>query len=224
MKYFYIAGLTFVVSTISVAIYTRVSMLSLGILYDKSIVGVFQLCCFFLLHHGHLSVIHLSLVITINFFLKKWNVATHKVSKLNLLVVIISLPIILSTYAFGSMIYKCLIWWGFTMQVYTFNDFVIFDYDFITWCYFIEILLRGTSGFVFFSKKCSLYLVWLNIPFIYGMCCDFIGQSCFLLLFSIIWFRHGFVLKCICKHSFQELVIDNFDLWYWQNKRIYWFR
>lgn len=37
MKYLLVAGLTFVVSTISVAIYTRVSMLSLGFFYDKSI-------------------------------------------------------------------------------------------------------------------------------------------------------------------------------------------
>ncbi|VCW13926.1 hypothetical protein BANRA_01252 [Escherichia coli] len=78
---------------------------------------------------------------------------------------------------------------------------------------------------LFFLKMFAILIFSLavNIPFIYmyGMCgaaaATLLTELFSLTVFNYL-FRRGLVLKCICKHSFQELVIDNFDLLYYRIK------
>lgn len=162
MKYLLVAGLTFVVSTISVAIYTRVSMLSLGFFYDKSIVGVFSIAVSLAASWSFVCNSLITSSLPSIFSEKNDNVATHKASKLNLLVVIISLPIILSTYAFGSMIINAL--YG---EAYNAAYIPLMILSFSTMISSLGVIssrfIARYSGYAFLSKKCSpyLYLVWL---------------------------------------------------------------
>ncbi|HCQ7076690.1 TPA: oligosaccharide flippase family protein, partial [Escherichia coli] len=159
MKYLLVAGLTFVVSTISVAIYTRVSMLSLGFFYDKSIVGVFSIAVSLAASWSFVCNSLITSSLPSIFSEKNDNVATHKASKLNLLVVIISLPIILSTYAFGSMIINAL--YG---EAYNAAYIPLMILSFSTMISSLGVIssrfIARYSGYAFLSKKMFAILIF----------------------------------------------------------------
>lgn len=98
MKYLVGAGITFVVSTISVAIYTRISMLSLGFFYDKSIVGIFSVSVSLAASWSFVCNSLITSSLPSIFSEKSDERAANKASKLNLVVLGISVPIIFATY------------------------------------------------------------------------------------------------------------------------------
>ncbi|HII3495221.1 TPA: oligosaccharide flippase family protein, partial [Klebsiella pneumoniae] len=202
MKYLVGAGITFVVSTISVAIYTRISMLSLGFFYDKSIVGIFSVSVSLAASWSFVCNSLITSSLPSIFSEKSDERAANKASKLNLVVLGISVPIIFATYFLGAFFIRLL--YG-ESYIGAYVPLVILSFS--TMVSLLGIIsarfIARFSGYAFLSKKMLsvvILSVFLNIPLIYfyGMLgaaiATLLTELFSLTLFNYL-FKRGIVLK-----------------------------
>ena len=153
MKYLVGAGITFVVSTISVAIYTRISMLSLGFFYDKSIVGIFSVSVSLAASWSFVCNSLITSSLPSIFSEKSDERAANKASKLNLVVLGISVPIIFATYFFRGFFFIRLLYGESYIGAYV--PLVILSFS--TMVSLLGIIsarfIARFSGYAFLSKK-----------------------------------------------------------------------
>ncbi|HDH7818066.1 TPA: oligosaccharide flippase family protein, partial [Raoultella ornithinolytica] len=169
MKYLLSAGTAFVLSSISVAIYTRMSMLLLGYLYSNSIVGVFSVAVSLAASWSFICNAFITSNLPSVFSEKNDANAMEKAAKLNLIILMIGLPIIL----------------GVSFCGYYFIDF-LYGQEFLAAYIPLVILSVSTlvsslgiisarfiarfSGYKFLSKKMlsvAFFSLIVNIPLIY---------------------------------------------------------
>lgn len=202
MKYLIGAGVTFVVSTISVAIYTRISMLSLGFFYDKSTVGIFSVAVSLAASWSFVCNSLITSSLPSIFSEKNDNKAADKASKLNVIVMVISMPIIIVTYLLGSFFIRLL--YG-ESYIEAYIPLIILSFS--TMISLLGIIsarfIARFSGYAFLSKKMLsvvILSVFLNIPLIYyfGMLgaaiATLLTEFFSLTLFNYL-FKKGVVLK-----------------------------
>lgn len=202
MKYLVGAGITFVVSTISVAIYTRISMLSLGFFYDKSIVGIFSVSVSLAASWSFVCNSLITSSLPSIFSEKNDERAANKASKLNLVVLGISVPIIFATYFLGAFFIR-LLYGDSYMGAYV--PLVILSFS--TMVSLLGIIsarfIARFSGYAFLSKKMLsvvILSVFLNIPLIYfygmlGAAIATLLTELFSLTLFNYFFKRGIVLK-----------------------------
>ncbi|MFE8117179.1 oligosaccharide flippase family protein [Brenneria goodwinii] len=100
-KYLVVAGLTFVVSTLSIAIYTRISMLALGYIDGNYAVGVFSVAVTLASSWSFICNAFITSTLPSIFSEKNDDIASIKTAKLNIFIIIIGMPIILAIAFIG---------------------------------------------------------------------------------------------------------------------------
>ncbi|ELY7231708.1 hypothetical protein L421_03444 [Klebsiella variicola] len=213
MKYLIGAGITFVVSTISVAIYTRISMLSLGYFYDKSLVGIFSVSVSLATSWSFVCNSLITSSLPSIFSEKNDAQATLKASRLNTIIIACSMPIILLTYLFGSFFIRVLYGGDY---VSAFTPLVILSFS--TMISSLGIIsarfIARFSGYTFLSKKMLSVVIFsfiINIPLIYyyGMLgaavATLLTELLSLTIFNYL-FRRGIVLKMHLMAFFPRLL------------------
>ncbi|HCI4466687.1 TPA: oligosaccharide flippase family protein, partial [Klebsiella pneumoniae] len=213
MKYLIGAGITFVVSTISVAIYTRISMLSLGYFYDKSLVGIFSVSVSLATSWSFVCNSLITSSLPSIFSEKNDAQATLKASRLNTIIIACSMPIILLTYLFGSFFIRVLYGGDY---VSAFTPLVILSFS--TMISSLGIIsarfIARFSGYTFLSKKMLSVVIFsfiINIPLIYyyGMLgaavATLLTELLSLTIFNYL-FRRGIVLKMHLMTFFPRLL------------------
>ncbi|WP_407252854.1 flippase [Klebsiella pneumoniae] len=101
-KYLFKTGITFVVSTISVAIYIRLSMLCLGYMDGASTVGVYSVAATLATSWGFICQSFIKSTLPSIFSEKEHHLAIMKSATLSVLVVCIASPILLGAFIFGE--------------------------------------------------------------------------------------------------------------------------
>ncbi|TQN55426.1 oligosaccharide flippase family protein [Raoultella planticola] len=109
VRYLLFTGLTFVISSVSVALYTRISILSLGYFFDNSAVGIFSVAVSLAASWSFICNAFITSTLPSIFSERVGEVAITKTANLNVLILAVSIPIIIFICSFGyffiSMLY-----------------------------------------------------------------------------------------------------------------------
>ncbi|MDI7001769.1 oligosaccharide flippase family protein [Klebsiella pneumoniae] len=202
MKYLLSAGTAFVLSSISVAIYTRMSMLLLGYLYSNSIVGVFSVAVSLAASWSFICNAFITSNLPSVFSEKNDANAMEKAAKLNQIILMIGLPIILCVsfcgYYFIDLLYGQEFLAAYIPLVILSVSTLISSLGIIS-----ARFIARFSGYKFLSKKMlsvAFFSLIVNIPLIYfygingAAFATLITEVISLTLFNYL-FKHGVVFK-----------------------------
>lgn len=194
-RYLLRAGATFVISSLSVAIYTRISMLMLGFFDGDSAVGIFSVAVSLAASWSFICNAFIISTLPSIFSEKDDDKAEYKTASLNLLVILIGIPIIIGISSFGYYVILHLYGEGF---IGAYIPLIIVSVSTL-------MSLLGTisaryiarySGYSFLSKKMltvSFFSFFISIPLVYWY--GIIGAAlCSLLteFFSMTFFNYFF--------------------------------
>ena len=214
-KFLFKTGMTFVVSSLSVAIYTRMSMLTLGYLKGDYAVGIFSVAVTLSTSWAFVCNSFITSTMPSIFSEKDDDSAAIKTARLSLLVVCIGLPVFFCVFLLGP--YAIHLLYG---EKYTASFYPLVILTFSTMISMLGVVssryIAKYSGYAFLSKKMlsvCIFGFFINIIFVYKF--GIIGAAFSTLLTEILsltvfnyFFRKGMVyrvhrlmlsLKCLKK-------------------------
>ncbi|MFS3895584.1 oligosaccharide flippase family protein [Raoultella ornithinolytica] len=202
VRYVIGAGSSFVISSLSVAIYTRLSLLTLGFFDGKSAVGVYSIAATLATSWSFIlnSIVTSSLPSI--FSELRHDIALKKTAKLNLIVMMISFPVIIGVFLLGQWFID--FFYG-TLYSESFLPLIILTFStmFGALGTVSARFIAKYSGYGFLSKKMllvALVSVIINIIFIYfygivgAAFANVLTQFLSLTVFNYT-FKRGLVLK-----------------------------
>ncbi|TDQ24892.1 O-antigen/teichoic acid export membrane protein [Raoultella sp. BIGb0149] len=157
-KYLLVTGASFALSSISVAIYTRLSMLLLGFMDGSSVVGIYSVAVTLASSWSFVCQSFVTSSLPAIFAEKDQAATISKSAKLNLIVIIISLPMIVGGFFVGPWFIK--VFYG----VHYLDAFLpMMILNFATMCTSLGTVsgryIAKLSGYAFLSKKMLLVTV-----------------------------------------------------------------
>lgn len=185
-KYMLNVGSTFVISTISGAIYTRMSMLILGILASQSFVGIYSVAVSLSTCWTFVCNALITSSLPGLFSEKDEKLAINRFSKLSLLVFMVSLPFFAFIAFYGNYIINIL--YGYEYQDAYYPLVILSGAAVISMLGTVSArLIAKYSGYFFLSKKSLCVAITsciINIPFIYNF--GIIGAAVATLLTELL--------------------------------------
>jgi len=200
IKYVIGAGSNFVISSLSVAIYTRLSLLTLGFIDGKSAVGVYSVAATLATSWSFILNSLITSTLPSIFSELKESVAINKCAKINLIVMIVSFPVIIMVFLLGEWFIN--LFYG-ESYASSFCPLVILTFSTMLGAMgtISARLIAKYSGYTFLSKKMFFVAVvsfFINVLFIYlwgivgAAVANVITQFLSLTLFNYL-FRRGIV-------------------------------
>lgn len=202
MKYLIFAGISFVISTLSVAIYTRISMLSLGYFYNASMIGVFSVAVSLATSWAFICNAFITSTLPSIFSERNDDIAMRKTAKLSVFIFLISMPVIIIIAAVGFYFIR-----------YLYGDAYISAYiplivlSLSTMVSSLGVIssrfIARYSGYMFLSKKMfsvAIFSFLINIPLVYfynvnGAAVSSLLTEVVSLTFFNYFFKRGIVFK-----------------------------
>lgn len=218
IRYVINAGSSFVISSLSVAIYTRLSIFTLGFFDGDKAVGIYSIAATLATSWSFiLNSLVMSSLPSI-FSEPKHDVAIHKTAKINLLVVIISSPVIIGVFLFGRWFIDF-----FYGEAYASSYFSLIILTFSTMFGSLGTIaarfIAKYSGYSFLSKKMLLVAfvsIIVNVALIYpygvvgAAVANVLTEFLSLTVFNYA-FRKGVVLKVHQSVFSKSIILDSFS-------------
>lgn len=201
-KYLFYSGMTFVISSISVALYTRLSMMGLEFLKGHESVGIFSVAASLAGSWSFVFNAFITSTLPSIFSENDQEEALNKTSKLNITVIALSLPIFVLAYFFGK--YFIVYFYGAKYEDSYIPLLIISVSTMLSALGTISgRFIAKYSGYAFLSKKTLFVLVTsiiLNLPLIYfygiyGAASATLLTEVFSLTAFNYFFRNGLILR-----------------------------
>lgn len=169
VKYVIGAGSSFVISSLSVAIYTRLSLLTLGFLDGKSAVGIYSVAATLATSWSFILNSLITSTLPSIFSELKESAAIKKCAKINLIVFFVSLPVICGVFLLGRWFISY-----FYGESYSLSFYPLLILTFSTMLGAMGTisarLIAKYSGYAFLSKKMlvvAVFSLFINVFLIY---------------------------------------------------------
>ncbi|MCE9814662.1 oligosaccharide flippase family protein [Raoultella ornithinolytica] len=209
VKYVIGAGSSFVISSLSVAIYTRLSLLTLGFLDGKSAVGIYSVAATLATSWSFILNSLITSTLPSIFSELKESAAIKKCAKINLIVFFVSLPVICGVFLLGRWFISY-----FYGESYSLSFYPLLILTFSTMLGAMGTisarLIAKYSGYAFLSKKMlvvAVFSLFINVFFIYfwgiigAAIANVLTQFVSLTIFNY-FFKNGIVFHMHTKTIF----------------------
>lgn len=202
VKYMLGAGSSLVISSLSVAIYTRLSLLTLGAIDGKAAVGIYSVAASLATSWSFILNSLITSTLPSIFSELDENKAIKKTAKLNLIVVLVSVPVILGVFILGSFFINYFYGVAY-LASYTPLNILTFSTMLGALGTVSARYIAKHAGYAFLSKKMllvALFSLIVNIIFIYqygiigAAVANVLTQLLSLTLFNY-FFKRGLILR-----------------------------